>query len=139
VVKICSKCHSKKPEPDFPIRNNKTGKRRNHCKACAREMSRAHYRKSRSAYIERNRRAHQGIRSIILAAKDKPCADCGNQFEYWNMEFDHRNPADKRVGLGDVRRMGRLEVIAEIEKCDVVCVRCHRNRTYNSREGAKAA
>src|ERR1044072_2395203 len=92
MLKICTRCHLEKIDSEFPFRNKVGGKRRGHCKACAIEMSRAHYRKCRPAYIERNRRAHQAIRSIILAAKDKPCADCGKQFESWNMEFDHRNP-----------------------------------------------
>lgn len=58
-----------------------------------------------------------------------PCADCGENYPYWMMDFDHLR--DKSFGIADFGKISGLEVLkAEIEKCDVVCANCHRNRTH---------
>lgn len=80
-----------------------------------------------SATASRDRKyveAHQ-------AAKSKPCADCGVQLRFYQMQFDHRDPSKKveRVSsLAHDRNMEKL--LAEIAKCDVVCTVCHRRRTF---------
>jgi hypothetical protein len=66
----------------------------------------------------------------IRATKEKPCADCGGEFPYYVMDFDHR---DGEVKLFDVSKgmlsLGRAKVLAEIAKCDIICANCHRIRT----------
>lgn len=65
--------------------------------------------------------------------KNVPCADCGNRFHTWVMEFDHR---EGEVKLGNVSRLflvARLaesKLLEEVNKCDIVCSNCHRMRTY---------
>jgi hypothetical protein len=48
------------------------------------------------------------------------------------MDFDHINPDKKDSNVG--RLVWGLtpwdKVLAEIEKCDLVCANCHRLRTY---------
>jgi hypothetical protein len=49
------------------------------------------------------------------------------------MDFDHRDPAVKvqgvtRMIMGSIERM-----LAEAEKCDIVCANCHRLRTFERR------
>lgn len=60
-----------------------------------------------------------------------PCADCGLRFKPHQMDFDHRDPAAKsfNVMTGRAMLMSTSKVLAEVAKCDVVCVNCHRVRT----------
>lgn len=46
------------------------------------------------------------------------------------MEFDHRVPADKFFNLSDGYVFSEEQIIAEADKCDVVCSNCHRVRTW---------
>lgn len=47
------------------------------------------------------------------------------------LDFDHREQSDKSLQLGDACKRGySLEkLLAEAEKCDVLCANCHRRRT----------
>jgi len=48
------------------------------------------------------------------------------------MDFDHRDPRKKlfSIAAGHALLMSREKLIAEIEKCDIVCANCHALRTY---------
>lgn len=80
------------------------------------------------------RRRYQKRRLIILAAKDKPCADCGGRFPPYVMEFDHVR-GDKRHNVSKLwgNVVGIAGVLAEIAKCDVVCSNCHRIRSWRQK------
>lgn len=93
-----------------------------------------HERKSTNPETIRQYKAKDSKKQRIVDAKKKPCMDCGVEHPQWAMEFDHREPSEKKFtiahgfyGVG----MRRLE--AEIAKCDVVCVNCHRVRTWITR------
>jgi hypothetical protein len=62
--------------------------------------------------------------------KSKPCVDCGVQYSPWVMQFDHRNPATKSMGVGRMVCMAKQRLLAEIAKCDLVCANCHAERTH---------
>lgn len=73
-------------------------------------------------------------REIINYAKDRPCMDCGIKYSPWIMQFDHRNPIDKKIEIGSHGQQRSKEtLIIEIAKCDVVCANCHSERTHNQR------
>ena len=65
-----------------------------------------------------------------------PCVDCG-EGDPVVLEFDHLR--DKRFSIGQelVRRSWR-SILAEIEKCEVVCANCHRRRTARRRGSMRA-
>jgi hypothetical protein len=67
-------------------------------------------------------------RSLLWDLKDRPCADCGQVFPPYVMDFDHRG--GKEFNLARVHRRSFAELKAEAEKCDVVCANCHRIRTF---------
>lgn len=67
-------------------------------------------------------------RKIYQEAKARPCTDCGVQFAFCAMDFDHvRGPKLFDVSLNSGYTHEQL--LAEIEKCEVVCSNCHRVRT----------
>lgn len=73
------------------------------------------------------------FKQTIIAAKDKPCADCGVQYPHYVMDFDHLT--DKSFNIGRDGAKGTMErLLKEIAKCEVVCANCHRERTHNANQ-----
>lgn len=94
-----------------------------------------YYRKNREREIQRVRARQAATVALLRDLRKGPCAECGMFFEPHQMDFDHRNPADKlfRVTEGRAMLMSRTRLFAEINKCDVVCANCHRLRTSAAR------
>ncbi len=69
------------------------------------------------------------MRAVIDAEKARPCGDCGIQYPSYVMDFDHVRGV-KLFDIGSATRFSRDIVFAEMDKCDVVCANCHRERTY---------
>jgi ubiquinone/menaquinone biosynthesis C-methylase UbiE len=95
-----------------------------------RDAKKRWYDDHREVYLDRNRRKRADLMQEVRKAKERPCADCGGEFPYYVMDFDHRDGESK---LFDVSKgmlsLGRAKVLAEIDKCDVICANCHRIRT----------
>ena len=91
----------------------------------------AYYRRNRRFERRRVRIRQDATRDYLRDVRSVPCADCGGAFAPHQMDFDHRDPAQKSFRLTSGAAMlaspARLE--AEIRKCDVVCANCHRVRT----------
>lgn len=69
---------------------------------------------------------------FVREAKSKPCTDCGIQYPYYVMQFDHcRGTKELQMDVRTVARTGLERLTAEIAKCDVVCANCHAERTQN--------
>jgi len=103
------------------------------CKACAKEYHARHYRTNRSAYTGGVKEYQKGIQQAIKDFKiGKPCIDCGDEFHFAAMQFDHRPGEKKEFNLSRGGRTGSLDrVFKEIAKCDLVCANCHAVRTFN--------
>lgn len=72
-------------------------------------------------------------RELVIAAKARPCTDCGGSFPYWVMDLDHvPERGEKAFNLSDPGRSAE-EVQLELAKCDPVCANCHRERTHQRR------
>lgn len=131
---VCSKCGDDKPEEAFAYQSVATGKRRTCCRQCAAVLRRLHYLRERSTYIENERlrvRRHRELnRALIIEyLHEHPCVDCGESDPVL-LEFDHRDPNNKRLEVAHLaRKKPWPQVLAEIDKCDVRCVSCHRRRT----------
>ena len=98
-----------------------------------RECHKRYYLRNRKLYREKNIRRRDGLINFVIALKQKPCMDCGVQYPPYVMDFDHR---DKRTKVAGINQMINLhsysedKILAEINKCDLVCANCHRIRTY---------
>lgn len=91
-----------------------------------------HYAANRQRYIAAARRRKQRIaieRATLLIEilRDRPCADCG-ECDPLVLEFDHLRDKSFNIAQG-LRNHSWQAVLAEIEKCEVVCANCHRRRT----------
>lgn len=84
----------------------------------------------RQCSTKRNRAVLDENRRIVNEAKARPCADCGNEYPHYVMDFDHRDRTQKSFGIGRSLLRSTKILLSEIAKCDVVCANCHRIRTY---------
>ena len=94
------------------------------------------YQRKHGRKLKANRAAI--IRELVREIREAPCTDCGMQYPFYVMEFDHRDgdaPRRKgsRRGMSIAAMCRRLSVDAiaeELSKCDLVCANCHKIRTY---------
>lgn len=86
---------------------------------------------------QRRIEAHRYVRELKEAS---PCMDCGVSYPSYVMDFDHRDPGDKRDCIAKLcnRGVSWKRLLDEIAKCDLVCANCHRERTHgpSTRGGA---
>jgi hypothetical protein len=100
----------------------------------------AHHRQSRewvhnhAEQVNRNVKAHQRRRRVWLneIKLDRGCTDCGYKEHPEALQFDHVR-GEKKFGIGTGYTRSKESVLAEIEKCEVVCANCHAVRTANRR------
>ena len=118
-MRRCSRCLLEKPLSEF----HKGTRYRSYCKPCM------------TAY--NNAQANRNI-AIVRAAKDVPCADCGQRYHWFQMDFDHVR-GQKSYNISRMMTMSEERLRAEIAKCDVVCSNCHRMRTFSRLETVRAA
>jgi len=86
------------------------------------------------AYWKRNRR--KAARTYLENKQGhKGCANCGSTK---HLEFDHINRADKTVKSNHLWTMAEVLFWAEIDKCQLLCRKCHRIKT-NKEESELAA
>lgn len=134
----CHRCDQEKPESEFsPKRVGSQRPVQYWCKPCAVEYTREDYRKNADRYKRNAAKFHARKQKMLIDLKDGPCTDCGGRFPHPAMEWDHVDADTKVDNISRMlRRRVRLEtVLAEIEKCDLVCANCHRIRTHERNGG----
>ncbi len=95
------------------------------------EARKKYYQNNKADYLERNTRKAAVMGKFLNELKSVPCMDCGVRYPPYVMDFDHRVPADKLFSLSDLRRHGSWpKLFIEVDKCDIVCSNCHRERTH---------
>lgn len=128
--KLCSGCQVIKPVEEFNFKYRSKVIRHSYCRECGKQLTRSHYKRNKRSYLDRNARAYQRHRALIRQAKSCPCTDCGIRYPYYVMDFDHRDGEEKLFELNSVARKTIPGILKEIQKCDVVCSNCHRERTH---------
>lgn len=66
------------------------------------------------------------------------CADCGYNAHSAALHFDHLPGFEKRSAIAQMThtRASMAKLLAEINKCEVVCANCHAVRTADRRREA---
>jgi hypothetical protein len=133
-MRCCGRCHIEKALSEFTPKGRG---RQSYCRSCVSEYFQEYYRKNKAAYIGRAVCCHDKMRDVLRQAKNKPCADCGNSYPYYVMDFDHRE-GEKKVcnvsALHSHRRVSMRRLLEELAKCDAVCANCHRERTHRRKQ-----
>jgi hypothetical protein len=85
------------------------------------------------------RRATDSRQQLIELLKSAPCADCGGRFPSECMDFDHIDASQKVASVSDLVWGAESidAILAEIDKCELVCSNCHSVRT-SRRQNEKA-
>lgn len=111
----CSSCESIKQPSEFYRRTERfTILYRQPCKRCRKIK-------------------YQKMCTWVESFKNKPCMDCGGWFASCQMQFDHRNPLEKKFQISLLGGRSKISLYNEIKKCDVVCANCHCLRTQRRR------
>ena len=128
----CCRCGSRKPAGEFAWRRKAKGQRDTFCRPCRAAYKREHYLANKQRYIDqarvqKQRLARERTQYLVDYFATHPCVDCG-ETDPLVLEFDHLR--DKRFNIGSALPYRNwMSVLAEIEKCEVVCANCHRRRT----------
>lgn len=133
----CTRCGELKALASFYASR---GNPHSYCKPCFNEYERRRvqgkpgYREHLNAY--QNKRRKLMVIEIGKIKSEKGCAKCGERHPAC-LEFHHLDPSVKEFNMAEVStRVPRAKMLAEIEKCIVLCSNCHRKHHYEVRNGA---
>jgi hypothetical protein len=105
-----------------------------------REYQRRWYQANRELQMRRvlkaTRERRERGKAYVDELKSRPCVDCGVRYPPYVMDFDHVR-GEKSLNRSRPRnsRLAWSRLLAELEKCEVVCANCHRMRTRARSEG----
>lgn len=74
-----------------------------------------------------DKRARKLLAIELLGGK---CLDCSGVFHPAVYEFHHRNPEEKDRDPSKMLQLSWEKISNELEKCDLLCVNCHRIRHH---------
>lgn len=126
-IKSCRTCKQEKLSSEFRKDVSQKDGRRTECKVCSREYGRTKYtlqygEKARA----RNRIRYTNISERIREYKvSRGCILCGER-EAVCLEFHHLDSEDKEYNLSGSATRAWDSVLAEIQKCVVLCSNCHK-------------
>lgn len=132
-AKVCSGCRIEKPLSEF----NKKGKGRlqSKCRECNKAYLRKHYREHKSYYAKKREKYRALFQKRWEEYKATlQCTVCGESHSAC-IEFHHEDPAKKEHNVSVMlRQLASWErIMAEVEKCTVLCANCHRKVHYEQR------
>lgn len=93
-----------------------------------RAAQRRHYQKNKQYYVDRAIKRKQELREWYRALKASlSCIQCGEQHVAC-LSFHHRDRAEKFMEIYRMVHLGysQKRILAEMDKCDVLCENCHR-------------
>lgn len=130
IMKQCNTCKNYKELCEFHRKSSSSDGYSNKCKQCQKEYRVQHYTLNKDKIYRNNINRRIYLAQEIDKLKDFPCIDCSVKYEPFCMDFDHLS--DKLMAISKmVHETFSLEKIKEeILKCELVCVLCHKNRTY---------
>lgn len=135
-TQVCNKCGNEKTVDNFFFRNKEKNIIHKHCKGCCGQSRRSkdHYEKYKPAYIQRAKERGIKVREdnrikLIEYFKDHPCIVCGESNPVV-LDFDHKEQSEKTKEICKMISSYKWDtILAEINKCDVLCANHHRIRT----------
>jgi len=110
---ICCYCKEYKPTDKFYKKTKNTYQ--SYCKDCFNKYAKQRWKNKKLKAIE---------------YKGGKCSSCGYNKCPDVLEFHHRDPKQKEFDWKKLRQMSWDKVTNELDKCDILCSNCHRERHY---------
>lgn len=118
---ICTKCKNERSIDEFYDKrktSSKAGRRKTICKWCQLE-------RNRKLNALRRREHRDKLTEIKLG---RGCIDCGFKAYAQALQFDHREPQEKKFVIAHCLLYSWETILEEVAKCDVRCSICHTKR-----------
>ena len=132
-LKLCTKCQSVKPTSQFNNNKWKSDGLQHYCRECHRKSVVKSQKTHRESFLRRsqryNERKRNEIRRLVFEhLRAHPCIDCGES-DVTVLDFDHQR--DKKYSISQLIISNKqwVDILKEIEKCEVRCANCHRRKT----------
>jgi hypothetical protein len=137
MVKVCKHCNQEKEIICFGRQKSTKDGLRSWCKQCFTQYSKSwklkvNYQFPKNKYQQSNKKITSAKRKYIQQQKSKPCAKCGIQLDPILMDFDHLSNKYKNLAAMTINSYQRIN--AEIAKCQVLCIFCHKEKTHFSKK-----
>jgi hypothetical protein len=133
-TKVCTRCGVEKDIEQFALRNRLTHLRQSHCTTCGGEMRDDWYARNREDQVKAGMKRRDEYKQVLREyvwnyLTTHPCINCG-ETDPAALEFHHvRGVKAKEVSVILKNGASLQTLIAEIEKCDILCASCHRKLT----------
>ncbi|HJR25383.1 MAG TPA: hypothetical protein VJ804_07920 [Acidimicrobiales bacterium] len=127
-AKVCCTCKQLKPLTECNRLKKAKDGRQYSCRDCNKAYHYANWDRHMAQIRRRVRDRRAANRDFVIAyLRSHPCVDCGED-DIVVLEFDHLR--DKLASVSRLVQIAELPaILAEIDKCEVVCANCHRRRT----------
>ena len=78
------------------------------------------------------RRVHTYLlKTALVKLMGGKCKKCHRKYPIAVFDFHHRNPKNKKFGIGNaLNNRGWESLVKEALKCDLLCANCHRMITH---------
>ena len=133
-MKFCYQCKQNKILNEWGKNSSTKDGLQYQCKSCTNLNSRIYYKNNKKKHLclikeGQNRRKQKIYKELKKLFELQPCLDCGESNPIL-LEFDHvRGVKKHNVSTLISGGWSWKTILTEINKCEIVCVKCHRLRT----------
>ena len=99
----------------------------------SKEYKDAWYQRNKGWINAREAKVRDAKRRVMAHLKKDPCIDCGECYPPYVMDFDHVR-GEKVCQIGCYLNTSWKKILEELQKCELVCANCHRERTWGKYE-----
>jgi hypothetical protein len=128
-TKICTKCNRILDTKNFN-KGSGTTKFRSQCKSCSKKQCKQYYQNNKEGYFRRTKKYKDSVKKFLDSKKSVPCFDCGETYPSFVMDFDHLSDKTFNISHAAAAGYSLKRIKEEVNKCQVVCSNCHRERTF---------
>lgn len=133
MVKHCYACGRYKPLDRFSVNRSRADGRNNMCRECKKLCNAAYYQKTKERHNPKRAARRDQVKAetrekVYRYLKEHPCVDCG-ETDIVVLDFDHQRDKVQEICDMIASSCSWPRILAEIEKCEVVCANDHRRRT----------
>lgn len=126
-LKTCSKCNEAKSIDQFNKKPSTKDGRNGQCKVCTRLNNKIDYIKKSDKYKANVARRRKEYKLWFAELKSKlKCNRCPEN-HIACLQFHHTDPSIKEIAVSKAvaECWAKERILAEIEKCEVLCANCH--------------